>query len=1180
MSIPRNLSKLAEGANSSGVLDVTFGGTNATNAAGARSNLGLGTAATTDSTAYATAAQGATADTAIQTLTSNDGSVVISPTGTTRDLSVGTAASTGKLISQVRNETGATLTKGTVVYVSGASSNKALVSKAQANSDATSAQTYGMVQADIPHNQNGYIVVIGAVGGLNTLAFANGTQLYLSGTNAGEYTSTKPYAPTHLVYVGIVTYQHANQGTIEVKIQNGYEMDELHDVSAQSPANGNTLVYNSTNSLWESTSTLPGSYTFSGGTANGVPYLNGSKVLTSGSALTFNGTTVGINTSIGNSTSLSITGDYTPSNTATFIAVQRLGGAVAGAWSYNDAQGTIQFGTTTNHSLVFLQNNAESIRLTSTGLGIGTTNPSYKLHVAGDAYVSNKFIQGALTSYPQQSISLSVGTATWVKLFSINSPGSCRVRYNGGSQNSEEQGEFSIKGTYVASGTQLSWTRQTYYHSITELRVTGSNSTPYTVWALVRTTDFVHSLNWQVIEALNSVTLHNSIGETPGTAVTTLSYPTYNSTNFSGDASFNGNVGIGTTNPSTNLTIGNGVSGSGLGVYLSRGAVTNFFESYDGTKRFIGGVDPDNAYVKIGSLTNHPVGIVQNNGPAIYIDTGKNVGIGTTNPSVKLNVVGTEYVIVGETLSSTNGDAVRLSLKSPVSQGQVELEWWNDSTRTGGGYGLIQTGKSNNSPDFAVQCGNFGIGTTNPKAKLDVAGGVSISGWSNNNSGSAGGMEIGWDGNQSLIQSYNRVGGVYTPLGFNASKHIFSAGNVGIGRSDPQKLLDIKTSTTTAGTHYLATIGGSSHVSGYAVALGFDPEGYGYRNKIGIIVEGTSAGYSRGKLHIAFNGINNSTEASIADSKVTFLESGNVGIGTTDPQAKLTIKGQTHTAPWLGVERSGSGTLQLRMFNAEDTGYTASSGTVSAPWTNVIDNSNSDFMITTNLGGGTGGRIILDGKVGIGTTTPEGKLEVKTSGDGPIFIGRFHAGAAKLVYAYQSGSDGFLELRTGADVPVTKLSGYAGTTSYFTSPVAVGHTSAAAKLHVGGGSAAIGLESFKPNDGFARSIEICYGQSGSYNTLTIEVNLGSAGGWCYELNTGGTGNGYTAIGGGYVNGPGNFSHNARVSGGNGSLVVSCPVDNTIRFVHTGSTIHPVCTFKITGSLGQGFSTNNISVVYS
>ena len=227
----------------------------------------------------------------VESITSDDGSVIVSGSGTTRDLSVGTAASTGTLISQIRNETGATLTKGTVVYISGASGNKALVSKALASGDTTSAQTYGMVQADIPHNQNGSVVVIGAVRGLDTSAFPDGTQLYLSGVTAGTYTSTKPYAPLHLVYVGIVTYSHANQGAIEVKIQNGYEMDELHDVSAQSPTDGQMLVYNSTTGLW----TKSNAPTITGGTINNTtigattPNTGVFTTLTANSTATFGG---------------------------------------------------------------------------------------------------------------------------------------------------------------------------------------------------------------------------------------------------------------------------------------------------------------------------------------------------------------------------------------------------------------------------------------------------------------------------------------------------------------------------------------------------------------------------------------------------------------------------------------------------------------------------------------------------------------------------------------------------------------------------------------------------------------------------------------------------------------------------------------------------------------------------
>lgn len=184
----------------------------------------------------------------VTSVASADGSITVTTTGSAVDLAT---YSSPRLIAQVRNETGATLTKGTVVYINGAAGNKATVTKALATSDSTSAQTFGLIQVDIPNNQNGYAILAGELDGLDTSSFAAGTQLYLSSSTAGAYTSTKQYAPNHLVYVGVVTRSHVNQGTIEVRIQNGYEMDELHNVSAQNPSNGQVLIYNATTSLWE-----------------------------------------------------------------------------------------------------------------------------------------------------------------------------------------------------------------------------------------------------------------------------------------------------------------------------------------------------------------------------------------------------------------------------------------------------------------------------------------------------------------------------------------------------------------------------------------------------------------------------------------------------------------------------------------------------------------------------------------------------------------------------------------------------------------------------------------------------------------------------------------------------------------------------------------------------------------
>lgn len=208
-----------------GTVAIANGGTGATTAGGALTNLG-----------------------AIGSIASADGSVTATPSGTSVDLSVTSAPN---VVVQVRNSTGGTLTKGTVVYMTGATGQLPTVTKALATSDSSSAQTLGMLTADLANNTNGNVTIIGLVTDIDTSAYADGAQLYLSGTTAGAVTTTKTYAPTHLVYVGVVEYSHAIHGKIFVKVQNGYELDELHDVSAQSPTTGQTLVYNSATSLWE-----------------------------------------------------------------------------------------------------------------------------------------------------------------------------------------------------------------------------------------------------------------------------------------------------------------------------------------------------------------------------------------------------------------------------------------------------------------------------------------------------------------------------------------------------------------------------------------------------------------------------------------------------------------------------------------------------------------------------------------------------------------------------------------------------------------------------------------------------------------------------------------------------------------------------------------------------------------
>ena len=160
------------------------------------------------------------------------------------------------LFERVVNKTGIQLTKAAyqAVRVSTAQGQRLGVALAQANNDNNSADTIGLVVEIIGNNQEGIIYVVGEIDGINTTGslqsetWADGDVLYLSPTTAGRITNVKPTAPQHLVVIGYVVYAHATQGKIYVKVNNGFELGELHDVDTTGATNGQVLKFNGT--IW------------------------------------------------------------------------------------------------------------------------------------------------------------------------------------------------------------------------------------------------------------------------------------------------------------------------------------------------------------------------------------------------------------------------------------------------------------------------------------------------------------------------------------------------------------------------------------------------------------------------------------------------------------------------------------------------------------------------------------------------------------------------------------------------------------------------------------------------------------------------------------------------------------------------------------------------------------------
>ena len=147
---------------------------------------------------------------------------------------------------------GVALTKGQAVYVTSADGTNMIVGKASNASEATSSKTMGLIESSLSINGQGAVITEGLLAGLDTTGATNAGDPVWLGVDGNLIYGllNKPYAPAHLVFIGIVTRINANNGEIFVKVQNGFELNEIHDVDLKTttPLNGHILGFNGT--LW------------------------------------------------------------------------------------------------------------------------------------------------------------------------------------------------------------------------------------------------------------------------------------------------------------------------------------------------------------------------------------------------------------------------------------------------------------------------------------------------------------------------------------------------------------------------------------------------------------------------------------------------------------------------------------------------------------------------------------------------------------------------------------------------------------------------------------------------------------------------------------------------------------------------------------------------------------------
>jgi hypothetical protein len=862
------------------------------------------------------------------------------------------------LVARVVNKVtpNTTLTKAgyAAVRVSGAQGQRLAVAYAQANNDNNSADTIGLVAETIATNQEGFIITVGQLEEINTTGslqgetWADGDVLYLSPTIPGALTNIKPNGSTgHIVVMGYVEYAHANHGKIYVKIMNGWELDELHNVYINNPLNNQGLFYETSTQLWKNKS---------------IDTALGYTPVPTTRQLTINGTTydlsanrtwsVGTVTAVTASSPLSSSGGTTPN-----ITISQASGTDNGYLSSTD--------WTTFNNKQPAGNYITALSGEATGSGPGTASVTLN-----NASVTAKVLTGVNVTGGSINASDSILTAF----------GKLQNQINGLIGSSIYQGVWNAS-TNTPALTSGVGTRGYYYI----VNVAGSTNldgiTDWNVgdWAIFDGTA------WQQVDNTDSVTSVN--GQTGAVSLTTDNIPegvtnlyftnlrarqalTLTTLGTSGAATYSNTTGI-LNIPQYQSVLTNPVTGTGTANYVARWTSSS----------------------EIGT--------------GVLYDNGTNVGIGTASPVGKLSVDGGDFRFNYGNAAANH--YFYLNLKSGQDGGVLltrdnsTLDW-QITNSTSGNLWFYAYGLGSVALTMQRSNGFVGIGTTSPSKTLDVFGNVRFqnavsrldftTGYAGSGDLPAGVLLSTWD------TSSNNLAIIPSAQGTDGSKVVFgayngsvwrsmvefantsgepnlllakSAGNVGIGTTTPANKLSISSGTFNNGATVASILNTSStqkaHV-GYDTLLIQQDDAptlrlyetlenlsttissdagltsFATTGEMGLFVAGsnTAPGYS------GLNGI----------QAIRINISGNIGIGTTS------IPGNT-TNKVLAIEGSDSANLLVT-----ETGGASAAFTSYGNEAYIGTSTNHPFYMYTNDVERM--RITSAGNVGIGTTDPNGAL--------------------------------------------------------------------------------------------------------------------------------------------------------------------------------------------------------------
>ena len=523
-----------------------------------------------------------------------------------------------------------------------------------------------------------------------------------------------------------------------------------------------------------------------------------------------------------------------------------------------------------------------------------------------------------------------------------------------------------------------------------------------------------------------------------------------------------GIVGIGTTNPATKFVVA--TSGTGqlrigdlgftsnyAGISLNAGSSYNLLSS------------PTDSTLYINRPSGGNINFRENNSDQIVLLSGGNVGIGSSSPSSKLEVLtsavglANQPNIIGNFRGDTDGRSLIRVDNTSTSAGAAALQ---------SGVSFVAYSNTSNQPSANKHEAQIILGST---------GATSVSGGQTGTLQIVAPLDIAFN-----VSASNTImtGSSYTTFGSNAM-YLARSGNVGIGTTTPVAIVDIQgtnittyggSNTGSLGTIYLSgndaynsgTAGSGIYFRGKFDAAGTTRTTFG---AISAIKENNTDGAFDGALtFFARSGSN----AGIIPERMRISSVGNVGIGTTSPSYKLDIvsgsmrvssdanSGEIYFGnnnnDYLYLKRDNNYDLSLVQNASSGNGlYLAGAGNVYVS-IDSNDNSTANAFIVQNNDVKTGTelfRVNEAGRVGVGTSLPTASIHVKPVSLGAdLLILERYASQAKLIYAYESAADGYLEIRNGSDSAVSKLSGYSTTPTYFLSNVGIGTSTLNNRLHV------------------------------------------------------------------------------------------------------------------------------------